>query len=170
MHKFCNDWSVHSWLTPLMSSGKKRKTLGDHFKLRFQKNFLALLEEEVRSKSLALRLCFPPLSLIICSFSSQSFCFLSSPAARYRNWVGMRDPTACAEPSKLPQHHFCGMCGFRVSLHLQFLWGALLCPLPGNATWNQVHHWHCRGCTWSLLFWLNVVSVVMGRTCELLHS
>uniref|UniRef100_A0A674AVI5 HIT-type domain-containing protein n=1 Tax=Salmo trutta TaxID=8032 RepID=A0A674AVI5_SALTR len=50
---------------------KNRKTRGEHFKLRFQKNVLALLEEEVR------------------------------------------DPTACAEPSKLPQHHFCAMCGFR---------------------------------------------------------
>uniref|UniRef100_A0A8C8JD45 HIT-type domain-containing protein n=1 Tax=Oncorhynchus tshawytscha TaxID=74940 RepID=A0A8C8JD45_ONCTS len=26
---------------------------------------------------------------------------------------GPADPTACAEPSKLPQRHFCAMCGFR---------------------------------------------------------
>ncbi|CAB1316357.1 unnamed protein product [Coregonus sp. 'balchen'] len=56
-----------------MSSGKKRKTRGDHFKLRFQKNFQALLEEEELSRN---------------------------------------EGPDCPEPSKLPQRHFCAVCGF----------------------------------------------------------
>ncbi|KAM9168765.1 LOW QUALITY PROTEIN: zinc finger HIT domain-containing protein 1 [Mergus octosetaceus] len=56
---------------------KKKKTRGDHFKLRFRKNFQALLEEQNLS------------------------------AAEAPNYV-----SACAAPSRLPQRHFCAVCGF----------------------------------------------------------
>ncbi|XP_075345650.1 zinc finger HIT domain-containing protein 1, partial [Mycteria americana] len=56
---------------------KKKKTRGDHFKLRFRKNFQALLEEQNLS------------------------------AAEGPNYV-----SACAGPSRLPQRHFCAVCGF----------------------------------------------------------
>ncbi|GAB0201255.1 zinc finger HIT domain-containing protein 1 [Grus americana] len=56
---------------------KKKKTRGDHFKLRFRKNFQALLEEQNLS------------------------------AAEGPNYV-----SACAAPSRLPQRHFCAVCGF----------------------------------------------------------
>ncbi|NWJ06386.1 ZNHI1 protein, partial [Crypturellus undulatus] len=56
---------------------KKKKTRGDHFKLRFRKNFQALLEEQNLSGS-------------------------EGP-----NYV-----SACAGPSRLPQRHFCAVCGF----------------------------------------------------------
>ncbi|XP_066427482.1 zinc finger HIT domain-containing protein 1 [Molothrus aeneus] len=56
---------------------KKKKTRGDHFKLRFRKNFQALLEEQNLS------------------------------AAEGPNYV-----SAGAAPSRLPQRHFCAVCGF----------------------------------------------------------
>ncbi|XP_063177668.1 zinc finger HIT domain-containing protein 1, partial [Chroicocephalus ridibundus] len=56
---------------------EEKKTRGDHFKLRFRKNFQALLEEQNLS------------------------------AAEGPNYV-----SACAPPSRLPQRHFCAVCGF----------------------------------------------------------
>ncbi|XP_068027251.1 zinc finger HIT domain-containing protein 1 [Melanerpes formicivorus] len=56
---------------------KKKKTRGDHFKLRFRKNFQALLEEQTLSSS-----------------------------------EGPSYVSACAAPSRLPQRHFCAVCGF----------------------------------------------------------
>ncbi|NXY90336.1 ZNHI1 protein, partial [Alcedo cyanopectus] len=58
---------------------KKKKTRGDHFKLRFRKNFQALLWG---------------------SFGNLS-------AAEGPNYV-----SAGAGPSRLPQRHFCAVCGF----------------------------------------------------------
>uniref|UniRef100_A0A8C7LAY7 HIT-type domain-containing protein n=1 Tax=Oncorhynchus kisutch TaxID=8019 RepID=A0A8C7LAY7_ONCKI len=66
-------------------SHESKKKTRDYFKLRFQKKFLALLEEEVR------------------------------------------DPTACAKPSKLPQRHFCAMCGFRSPYTCNSCWARYCC-------------------------------------------
>ena len=40
---------LHIFSTPFYTGKKRKKTRGDHFKLRFRKNFQALLEEEVKS-------------------------------------------------------------------------------------------------------------------------
>ncbi|XP_058875006.1 zinc finger HIT domain-containing protein 1-like isoform X1 [Acipenser ruthenus] len=68
------------------SSKKRKKTRGDHFKLRFRKNFQALLEEQVIPQ-----------------------------AEKTKNLSVSEGPnylTACAPPSKLPQRPFCAVCGF----------------------------------------------------------
>uniref|UniRef100_A0A8C4SBM4 Zinc finger, HIT-type containing 1 n=1 Tax=Erpetoichthys calabaricus TaxID=27687 RepID=A0A8C4SBM4_ERPCA len=56
------------------SSKKRKKTRGDHFKLRFRKTFKH---------------------------------FWKSSVSEGPNYL-----TACAPPSKLPQRHFCAVCGF----------------------------------------------------------
>ncbi|XP_040117863.1 zinc finger HIT domain-containing protein 1 isoform X1 [Oryx dammah] len=91
---------------------KKKKTRGDHFKLRFRKNFQALLEEQVRGAGWedstgqgctwrdpcvggAVRAGPAPLSL-------QNLSVAEGP-----NYL-----TACAGPPSRPQRPFCAVCGF----------------------------------------------------------
>lgn len=100
---------------------KKKKTRGDHFKLRFRKNFQALLEEQVRGlwprgweeptgKERARRGPGPGGCLLrgwtrSCApfpLSQQNLSVAEGP-----NYL-----TACAGPPSRPQRPFCAVCGF----------------------------------------------------------
>lgn len=103
---------------------KKKKTRGDHFKLRFRKNFQALLEEQVREGS-AWALGIPESKGRVSAGSSASLVDISCvadwriqdacPFMSPQNLSASEGPnylTACAGPPSRPQRPFCAVCGF----------------------------------------------------------
>lgn len=103
---------------------KKKKTRGDHFKLRFRKNFQALLEEQVRVlglvvvggslESKGVSSCSSG-SLVDISCMADQSTQDACPFMSLQNLSASEGPnylTACAGPPSRPQRPFCAVCGF----------------------------------------------------------
>ncbi|KAH0626256.1 hypothetical protein JD844_001139, partial [Phrynosoma platyrhinos] len=92
---------------------KKKKTRGDHFKLRFRKNFQALLEEQIWVTLNLWATLLPPMCYSRTLSSEMSVSLAASNFQQNLNVSeGPNYLTACAPPSNLPQRHFCTVCGF----------------------------------------------------------